>query len=213
MPKKPPAVIRFILESDASGAPVRSEHTMPLERVRLNDFQRYANLVVYYTREYAPIETERLDAYRFGGHSSGSGWIVLQGFSPAELAEARDHLRLHRIAEGLGRADPGASGSSGQMVYFLWAMRNPRIDLVVGILGAVFLVSGLGLGLVTVGLTVAYGSTLEPDELLPALGLMVIGAGLAAFGFWRYARRRSWWAEARGAAIRDYGSAPVYLRR
>lgn len=186
---------------------------MPLERVRLNDFQRYGNLVVYYTREYAPLETDRLDAYRFEGHSSGTGWIVLEGFSPMELTEARDQLRLHRIAAGLGRADPLAGGSSGFMAYFPWAMRTPGIDLVVGIAGLVFLLGSIGLALTSVAFMLRYGIPLTMDDILPAIGLFVIGAGLAAFGFWRYSRRRSWWASAREAALRHYGALPAYLRR
>jgi hypothetical protein len=214
MPKKPPAIIRFVLERDASGVAMRSEHTMPLERVRLNDVQRYSNLVVFFTREYSPIETDRLDVYRFAGHSSGSGWIVLEGFTPAELAETRDQVRVHRIAERLGRPDPVVTGSNGLMAYFPWAIRTPRADFIVAIIGLVFLVSGIGLALVTMGLaTVGYGFALGADDLLPAIGLAVIGTGMGASGLWRYRRRRAWWADARGLAIRDYGIIPAYLRR
>jgi hypothetical protein len=108
MPTEPDAVIRFIIETDALGTPVQSEHTMRLERVWPNRAQRFSNLVLFYTRDYEPLETERSDVYRFEGHSSGSGVIALEGFSTAELDEARDQLRTDRIARLLGRADARA---------------------------------------------------------------------------------------------------------
>ncbi|RUQ98269.1 hypothetical protein [Labedella endophytica] len=214
MPKKPPAVIRFVLEADASGALIQSEHTMPLDRVWLNGVQRFSNLAVFYTREYSPSETDRLDVYHFAGHSSGSGWIVLEGFTPSELAETRDQMRLHSITGRLGRVDPGVGGSSGFMAYFPWTPRTPVADLVVAIIGLVFLVCGSGLALVTAGLaTAGYGFELGVDDLWPSLLIIVLGVGLGGFGLWRYRRRRSWWADARGLAIRDYGTIPAYLRR
>lgn len=212
MPKKPPAVIRFVLEGDASGAPVNSEHTMPLDRVWLNDVQRYSNLVLHYTREYDPTETDRVDAYRFSGHSSGSGSILLEGFTSTELTEARDQLRLQRIARRLGRADPAVRGPSGFMAYFPWVPRTPRADLIVGLVGAFFLLCMIGFGVLALWFAATFGTPLGID-ILPVVVVVVIGAGLTFFGFWRYARRRAWWAEARAVALSDYGTLPAYLRR
>lgn len=215
MPTEPDAVIRFIIEFDALGAPVQSEHTMRLERVWPNRFQRFSNLVLHYTRDYEPLETARPDVYRFEGHSSGSGVIVLEDFSPAELDETRDQLRMDHIGRLLGRADAKTTrtGAPGIMLYFPWAVRTPRLDLVGGIVGVGLVMLVLAAITLYGVIAVLDGPGLEGDDwLVFGLGLL-LGSGMAAWGFSRYARRRRWWDEARHLALQQYGSLPVYLRR
>lgn len=215
MPTETDAVIRFIVETDAHGTPVQSEHTMRLERVWPNLMQRFSNLVLFYTRDYQPLETARPDVYRFEGHSSGSGVIVLEGFSGAELDEARDQLRTDRIGRLLGRADakPTKAGTLGLMAYFPWALRTPVLDLVGGIVGVgVILLALTAAGLF--GLVSSFnGPSVDVGNWLGVGFLFLVGVGAAVWGFSRHARRRRWWADARSLALQQYGTLPVYLRR